>query len=162
MLAGAFKNGVYEERMQVRDYELDQFSVVHNSVYAGYLAHARHEALNALGSPPDEFAQRGMPLAISELNMRFLRPLRSREVFVVTVAITRVTAARMVIRQEICKVLAPENGSKEQRETVVEADTVVVFLDSNYKPTRIPQDVKEKCQGLIREQTAAGGGDDDP
>lgn len=63
--------------MEVRDYELDQFGVVNNAVFASFVQHARHEAFAALGFSIESLQQqKGGALALSSLSLSFLAPLR--------------------------------------------------------------------------------------
>ncbi|GIL89281.1 hypothetical protein Vretimale_11156 [Volvox reticuliferus] len=171
-LGQLFPKGEYWVEMQVRDYELDQFNVVNNAVYSSFFQHGRHEAFAALGHDVDEYARRGTPLALSQLNITFRAPLRSRDVFRVTVSVQRVSGARVVFYQRILKCLrrplgvvggpAAGNGEKEEQgrivdeELIAEAEAVVVFLDSYYRPARVPKDAARMFQALAdlrKEQT---------
>ncbi|PNW83747.1 hypothetical protein CHLRE_04g213761v5 [Chlamydomonas reinhardtii] len=153
-----FPGGEFSEHMQVRDYELDQFNVVNNAVYSSYFQHGRHEALAMLGHDVDAYARDGTPLALSQLNIAFRAPLRSRDKFRVTVAVAKVTAARLVLQQRIFRQL-PGDGE----ELSASAEATVVFLDSRYQATRVPKPVARLFQALADMQATSiinGGGAD--
>jgi len=97
--------------MDVRDYELDQFGVVNNKNYLGFTQHARHVMLAGLGFPCDDRAREGEALAISEVNVKYLSPLRSGDRFIVAVKVDQLTKARVVFVEQIV-LLPPETAPR--------------------------------------------------
>ena len=72
-----------------------RYNVVNNAVYASYLQHCRHEFLAARGVDADLIARSGAALALSSLNMEFRRPLRSRDRVRASLAVAKMTGARV-------------------------------------------------------------------
>jgi YbgC/YbaW family acyl-CoA thioester hydrolase len=128
--------------LQVRDYELDQYGVVNNSVYLGYLEHARHEFLRGLGIDGAEVARAGRALTLSEIHVRFRDSLRSRDRFTVSVTIAEVGGARVTFGQAIHKEGDPKPA--------LEATAVAVFLDERGRPQRVAGELRERFLRQMR------------
>jgi acyl-CoA thioesterase FadM len=61
--------------------------------------------LAAIGVEVEAWNARGQLLALSELNLQFRAPLRSRDTFRVTAAFSRVSGARIVLSQKVLRTI---------------------------------------------------------
>ncbi|GAX80790.1 hypothetical protein CEUSTIGMA_g8226.t1 [Chlamydomonas eustigma] len=149
-------NGVFRLLMDVRDSELDQFGVVNNAVYSSYIQHAMHEAFASLGFQIESLTSRGGALALANLSLSFLAPLRSRDRFEVSVWVEKVSGARLVLGQKVSRLPYPRElgspkGGDMMKVDVLRAEATVVFLDSRYQPVRVPADIKSVFQRLLEQ-----------
>ena len=136
----------YFVELAVRDYELDPYGVVNNSVYFNYLEHARHDFLNSVGIDPAQVAREGRALTLAEIRVRFRRPLRSRERFRVSVTVEELRGARAVMGQRIVRL--PEET------LVLEATAVAVFLDDAGRPMRISPKIRRAFAPYLQHEKA--------
>ncbi|WIA22115.1 hypothetical protein OEZ85_004456 [Tetradesmus obliquus] len=150
---GHWHKGVHYVVMEVRDYELDQFQVVNNAIYASYVQHGRHKALASLGVPVEQFQQQGILMALSELSLSYKAPLRAGDTFYVTTAIAQVSAARLVIDHTVQQVTGHQ-GAQDKPVAACQATATVVFLDDKYRPVRVPGSVKQLFGSLNAEYKA--------
>jgi acyl-CoA thioester hydrolase len=87
--------------MDVRDYECDMEGIVNNAVYMNYLEHARHGFIRRKGLDFGELLKSDIHLVVIRVEADYLYPLRSRDRFIVTASIERISRLRFGFVQEI-------------------------------------------------------------
>lgn len=75
----------YRLTLKVRDYECDLQGIVNNANYQHYLEHARHEYLRTIRFSFSKLHDEGFDFVVARLEMAFKTPLKSGDIFTVTV-----------------------------------------------------------------------------
>uniref|UniRef100_A0ACD6AP39 Uncharacterized protein n=1 Tax=Avena sativa TaxID=4498 RepID=A0ACD6AP39_AVESA len=70
------KEKYFEVEMEVHDTELDQYGVVNNAIYSSYIQNGHEKLLESLGISVDSMVSEGNALALSEVHLKFIAPLR--------------------------------------------------------------------------------------
>ena len=75
--------------MAVRDYELDSEGIVNNAIYLHYFEHTRHAFCLAAGYSFDQMKADGIIPVAAHIEIDYKTPLRSGDVMVSTLTVTR-------------------------------------------------------------------------
>lgn len=70
--------------------------------------------MHYIGFNSGEFAKAGNALALSECNVKYMRPLRTRDLFNSLAWVTKVSATSFHLYQELVKVEEDEQACKEE------------------------------------------------
>ncbi|XP_047079840.1 acyl-acyl carrier protein thioesterase TE3, chloroplastic-like [Lolium rigidum] len=134
----------FELEMSVRESELDKYGVVNHVIYCAYIDNAREELLTGLGISTASVVCAGNAMALSELNLKYLTPLRRGAKFVVRVRLVQIKGARIFFEQLI--------ETLPDRELVLEATATAVCLNKDHRPTRVFPEMSSKLQQFFSSQ----------
>ena len=123
-----------EKRIYYHD--TDAGGIVYYGQYLCYLEEARTEFLEQKGLSVQMFKDRGLGYAVRQCNVSYKSPARYGDTLICTAALKKVTAAQLVFDQKIV--------DKKDGRLIVEAQVSLVSLNSDFKPTPIPDDLKER------------------
>ena len=123
-----------EKRIYYHD--TDAGGVVYYGNYLKYLEEARTEYLEKKGLSVTEFHKRGFLYAVRKCTITYKSPARYGDTVICDAKMTKITAAQMFFNQTITE--------KKTGRLLVDAEVILVSLDKNFKPTVIPEDLKDK------------------
>ncbi|MGB5370800.1 MAG: thioesterase family protein [Flavobacteriaceae bacterium] len=125
-----------EISFRVRYSETDQMGVVYHGNYAQYLEMGRVEWLRSLGISYKSMEENGIMLPVISLRMDFKKSATYDDLLFVGTKLKKTPSVRIEFDYKIYN---------EAREIMVEANTVLVFIDMNSKrPIRCPEFLLEK------------------
>jgi acyl-CoA thioester hydrolase len=101
MLDLGMGNYQFKLSLEVRDYECDFQGIVNNAVYQNYLEHTRHIFLKQKGLDFIELSRKGIDLVVVRVEIDYLYPLRSSDLFYVGLNLERVSRLRFGFLQDI-------------------------------------------------------------
>lgn len=96
------KDYCFSLKMEVRDYELDCEQIVNNANYLHYMEHTRHKFCQEAGYPFIEMHNNGIDAVVRKIEMEYLTPLKSGDLFLSCLRIER-KGPRFIFYQAIIK-----------------------------------------------------------
>ncbi len=117
-------------------HDTDAGGIVYYGQYLCYLEEARTEFLEQKGLSVQMFRDRGLNYAVRQCNVSYRSPARYGETLVCTAELKKATAVQLIFDQKIV-------DQKDGR-LIVEAEVSLACLNMDFKPTPIPEDLKEK------------------
>lgn len=125
---------------RVRYGETDQMGVAYHAWYLVYCEQARTEHMRRLGVRYRDLEERGLKLAVSEASLRYLRGARYDDLLRVTAWLAGVGSRRVVFRYRV---------EREDGELLCRAETALISLDQDNRPTRMPAEVLKTMESYV-------------
>ena len=116
--------------LRVRYGETDQMGVAYHAHYLVWCEMARTEHMRRLGVRYRDLEAGGIKLAVSEASLRYVSSARYDDEIEVSAWLADVGSRRVLFRYKVAR---PEDGA-----LLCTAETALISLDRNNKPTRIP------------------------
>lgn len=120
-------------------HDTDAGGIVYYGQYLCYLEEARTEFLEQKNMSVALFKERGLAYAVRECHVHYRSPARYGDTLVCLAKLKKTTAATLVFDQTI--------HDKKDGRLIVEAEVSLVCLNSEFKPTSIPDDLRERITG---------------
>ena len=117
-------------------YDTDAGGIVYYGQYLCYLEEARTEFLEKRGLSVEQFRERGFVFVVRECNVSYRSPARYGDTVLSDAKLKKMGASQLVFDQTV--------HDKKDGRLIVEAEVSLVCLNKEFKPTPIPDDLKEK------------------
>jgi acyl-CoA thioester hydrolase len=127
---------------RVRYSETDQMGVAHHGHYLAWCEMARTEHMRRLGVRYRDLEERGVRLPVSEAHVRFAKSARYDDPLRVTAWLTEAGSRRVSFGYRVERV---DDGA-----LLATAETSLVSVDMQGRPSRLPEDVLTRLKGLVR------------
>jgi len=117
-------------------HDTDAGGIVYYGNYLKYLEEARTEFLEKKGMSVEMFRDRGLLYAVRKCNVTYRSPARYGDTLLCDAKLIKVTAAQLIFEQTI--------HHKKTGQLMIESEVTLACLNKDFKPTPIPEDLKEK------------------
>lgn len=122
----------FETKLRVRYAETDQMGYVYYGNYAAYYEVARVEMLRSLGTSYRAMEENGIMMPVTELSVKYHKPIRYDEEITIRISIRELPAVRIRFEYE----LYDESGGLANS-----GETTLVFVDmKRNRPCKAPDD----------------------
>lgn len=135
-MKGPPKPVTHSVRLRARFAETDAMRVVHHTEYFVWFEVARTELLRTLGLPYTEIQRRGFHTPLVEAFANYRAPARYDDEVEVRIWPSKVGRSSIRLDYEVTK--------HPGKEILCTGHTVHVFIGSDGKPKRIPDDLRER------------------
>lgn len=117
-------------------YDTDCGGVVYYGNYLKFLEEARTEYFEERGIFVKELWKEGIGFVVARQEIDYRCPAVYDDTLEIKTRVTKVSRASMDFEYEI---------KNQDNKLIAAAKTVLVFVDKNFKPRSIPEQVKDKC-----------------
>jgi len=117
-------------------HDTDAGGIVYYGQYLCYLEEARTEFLEQRGLSVETFNERGYVYVVRQCNVSYRSPARYGDRILCDAKLKKMGASQLIFDQTI--------HDKKDGRLIVEAEVSLVCLNSDFKPTAIPDDLREK------------------
>lgn len=125
----------FETKIRVRYAETDKMGYAYYGNYATYYEVARVDMLRSLGTSYKAMEDSGIMMPVTDLRVRYVKPVNYDEEITIRVKIAELPAVRIRFEYELFN---------EREELVNEGETTLVFVDmKRNRPCRAPADFLE-------------------
>lgn len=128
----------HQSRLRVRYAETDQMGVVHHANYLVWMEIGRVELVRARGCNYKELEREGLFLSVVGANCRYLYPAHYDEEIVIATEIVNANARVVEFGYRI--------RSGEADKLLAEGSTKHVWLNREWRPTRLPEQYQHLLQ----------------
>jgi len=122
-------------KVKIYYHDTDCGGVVYYANYLKYLEEARSEYLEERGLIIKDLLKEGIGFVVARQEIDYKSPSFYGDVLEVKTRVTEVSKARVNFEYDIVK---------QTNQLVASAKTVLVFVDKEFKPKRIPEDILKK------------------
>jgi len=130
-------------KIRIHYHHTDCGGVVYYANYLKFLEEARWEFLEARKVYIKELRERGVGFVVARQEIDYKSPAIYGDVLTTDTWLNKISRASLEFGYDVRK----EDGT-----LVVSAKTILVFVDGKFKPTAIPDDVREKLVSFVRRQ----------
>ncbi len=126
---------MHTTEVTVRSYELDGFGHLNHATFLNHFEYARFETLRAAGFPPEVLLASGVGIHVVRVEVDYLREARLDQTMRIVTMPAEVRNSSMTLEQTASD---PEDPAS----AFARARVVIVWIGTNGRPTRIPDDVR--------------------
>lgn len=117
-------------------HDTDAGGIVYYGQYLCYLEEARTEFLEKRGLSVELFKKRGYVYVVRHCNVHYRSPARYGDTVLCDAKLKKMGASQLTFDQTV--------HDKKDGRLLIEAEVSLVCLNTDFKPTAIPDDLREK------------------